>query len=126
MPSPSPVIKRLIDLRIPSAYHARLEALAGFLGSFDDLLSALSGDADKLAEAVSDLAASDVSVYTMDRFEWAASHPEEIAQYENDALNSSSSIEDAIAFCWQEAEREDYASAASRLSSALEGVTGTR
>lgn len=120
MNAPTPSVSSALEaLGLDSPYHAPIEALADWFGSLDALKAAVLADGDKLEDALFETADSEVSVYTSDRFEWAASHPREVSEYESDALCCTSSIEEAIAFCWQKAERAALRDATEALRSAL-------
>lgn len=85
-----------------------LEELADATGAYDDeatFLQAIKDD-DDLSDEVTEWADGQVSVYTSDRFEWAAKNVRTVQEYEEEALGISDgkSIENVLGICWMLSE----------------------
>ena len=85
-----------------------LEELADATSSYDDedaFIQAIKDD-DDLTDEITQLADGQVSVYTSDRFEWAAKNVRTVQEYEEEALSMSDgkSIDNVLGICWMMSE----------------------
>ena len=98
-----------------------IERLGDWFESESDLLEAIGSESDKLDDALSEYADGEVSVYASERYEWAASHVGEVAEYEREAVAASDgSVEKALAYCWYESEMNEARQAVERVQNLLE------
>lgn len=71
-----------------------------------ELVEAIKNGED-FTDELTEYAEGCVSVYTYDRFQWAADNVRAVREHEDDALGTGAkSIEDLIAYCWYRAEEE--------------------
>lgn len=84
-----------------------LEELSDFTGheTEEEFVQAIKDD-DDLTDEVSEWADGQVSVYTSDRYEWAAKNVRTVQEYEEEALSmgDGKSIENVLGICWMLSE----------------------
>lgn len=91
---------------LPSWVKNGLSELSDYFDDTETMFAEMEKDSDKFNEAVDEWAEAQVSVYTADRFAWAAQHVKEIGLYEDDVANDKASIENRVAYCWYASERD--------------------
>lgn len=100
---------KLTELGFNSEDIEALEELSDFTGheTEEEFVQAIKDD-DDLTDEVSEWADGQVSVYTSDRYEWAAKNVRTVQEYEEEALGMSDgkSVENILAACWMLSEEE--------------------
>lgn len=73
----------------------------------EEFLGEVQKSGDRLQEAIHEWADGEVSVYTTDRYTWAAENPKHISDFEDEAIgNGTKTIGDMIAWCWYRSKEE--------------------
>jgi len=97
---------KLTDLGMNSEDIEALKELSGFTGheTEEEFVQAIKDD--DLTDEVSEWADGRVSVYTYDRYEWAANNVRTVQEYEEEALSmgDGKSIENVLGICWMMSE----------------------
>lgn len=98
---------KLTELGFNSEDIEALEELSDFTGheAEEEFVQAIKDD-DDLTDEVSEWADGQVSVYTSDRYEWAAKNVRTVQEYEEEALSmgDGKSIENVLGICWMLSE----------------------
>lgn len=98
---------KLTELGFNSEDIEALEELSDFTGheTGEEFMQAVKDD-DDLTDAVTQWADEQVSVYTSDRYEWAAKNVRTVQEYEEEALSmgDGKSIENVLGICWMLSE----------------------
>ena len=98
---------KLTELGFSSEDIEALEELSDFTGheTEEEFVQAIKDD-DDLMDEVSEWADGQVSVYTSDRYEWAAKNVRTVQEYEEEALSMSDgkSVENVLGICWMLSE----------------------
>lgn len=92
-------------------------------GYFDDkeaFLKAVVEENDRIEDVLMEWSDQEPSVYTSDRFDWAAKNVRAVQEHEDDAIGSGAgSIENMIAYCWACAARCEAKAVVSRVREIL-------